>query len=408
MTKDDLSRHLAAGRQIAAIVTAFMLPISTSGQAIAVTIFIVLALATLDCPHFAATMRAPAAWLPVALFVMLVAGVLWSTQPFGLAIKWVAPYAKLLLIPLVMSAAFTPAQARDIGYGYLAACLIILMLSSASLLWPTGPWTWFKSPGVPFKDNAVQSECFALCAFGLALAAVKTWTQHRRRAIAMAVLALMFFADVFLIYISKTGVLVTVALLGLLFLHIEGWRNTALLAVPAILIMATALWLSAPAQKRLAEISTDMRSGAGGSESLSTGSRLDFWSKGAEFLKAAPLIGHGTGSIRSLYQSLEASRPSPYGEATPDPHNQFLHIALQIGLIGGAILLAMWAAHAWMFVGRDLASVMGFAIVLQNVLGSLFNSHISTVTQGMLYCLAVGLLGAVVRSSIAATPRPSP
>jgi hypothetical protein len=52
-----------------------------------------------------------------------------------------------------------------------------------------------------------------------------------------------------------------------------------------------------------------------------------------------------------------------------------------------------------MFLGRDFARVLGQAVVLQNVLGSLFNSHLSTVTQGMLYCLAVGLLGAVIRNA---------
>jgi O-antigen ligase len=29
----------------------------------------------------------------------------------------------------------------------------------------------------------------------------------------------------------------------------------------------------------------------------------------------------------------------------------------------------------------------------------MFNSHLSVVTQGMLYCLAVGLLGAVIRNA---------
>lgn len=43
-----------------------------------------------------------------------------------------------------------------------------------------------------------------------------------------------------------------------------------------------------------------------------------------------------------------------------------------------------------------MASTMGLAIVAQNFVGSLFNSHISQVTQGMLYALGVGLLGAVV------------
>ena len=59
------------------------------------------------------------------------------------------------------------------------------------------------------------------------------------------------------------------------------------------------------------------------------------------------------------------------------------------------LLLAMWIVHFMMFAHRDFVSVMGLAVVLQNVIGSLFNSHLSTVTQGMLYCLAVGLLGAL-------------
>ena len=74
---------------------------------------------------------------------------------------------------------------------------------------------------------------------------------------------------------------------------------------------------------------------------------------------------------------------------------------LQIGLLGGVVLLAMWAAHFRMFLHGDVVSIMGQAVVLQNFIGSLFNSHLATVTQGMLYCLAVGMLGSVVRDQLA-------
>src|SRR5712664_1056436 len=57
----------------------------------------------------------------------------------------------------------------------------------------------------------------------------------------------------------------------------------------------------------------------------------------------------------------------------------------------------MWAVHFSMFIGRSFASAIGQAVVIQNFIGSLFNSHLSTVTQGMLYCLAVGLLGGIVQ-----------
>lgn len=407
MTNTDLPRKLADARQIAAIATGFTLPFSTSGEAIAVSIFAVLALLTLDRPRLNATLRTPAGYLPVALFALILIGVLWSVQPFGGAIKWVGPYAKLLLIPLVMATAFTEKQALHIAYGFLASCVVILALSWASFLWPTGPWTWFKTPGVPFKDNAVQSGCFALSAFGLAVGAVRTWSRDTRRAIAMTVLALLFFADIFLIYLSKTGAIMATALLGLFVIHAGGWRRALIVGVAAAVVICGALLTSPQAQRRIAEINSDINASSNqttGGETVSTAARMDFWTKAIGFVKAAPILGHGTGSIKPLYQSMEATRPSPYGEATPDPHNQTLHTVLQVGAIGGLLLWTMWIAHARLFWARNFASVMGQAVVLQNVIGGLFNSHISAVTQGMLYCLAVGLLGALVRSARSEQP----
>ena len=413
MTPGSLSERLLVGRQMAAVATAAMLPVSTSGQAIALSIFVVLAILTVKREEWLATLVAPAAAIPVALYALIVIGMLWSPTPFA-AGGGVGHYAKLLLIPVAMACAFTPRQGLQIGYGFLAGCLVVLALSFLSffILLPA-PFR-HAMDGVPVKDNAVQSGCFALCAFALALGGVSAWVEgNRRRAAAMLILALVFLADIFMIFISKTGILMTAALVALFVVQTEGWRRSLLIATPVVLIAAIALWTSPPAQRRLAEIATDIHavdSGKGTSEAtLSTASRLDFWRKAVEFIEQAPLFGHGTGSTKSLYQSLEATRPSPYGEAVPDPHNQFFAIAIQVGLVGGAILLAMWAVHFSMFVGGSFACALGQAVVIQNLIGSLFNSHLSTVTQGMLYCLAVGLLGGIVqrargRSGIAENP----
>jgi O-antigen ligase len=393
--------RLLISRQMAAVATAAMLPVSTSGQAIALSIFVVLALLTVKPEQWLATIMTPAAAIPVGLFVLIVIGMLWSPTPFAPG-GGVGHYAKLLLIPVAMSCAFTPRQGLQIGYGFLAGCLVILVLSFLSFFILLPPPFSHAMGGVPLKDNAVQSGCFALCAFGLALGGVAVWvTGDKPRAVAMLILALVFLADVFMIYISKTGILMTAALVGLFVVQAGGWRRSLLIATPIVLIAVVALLLSAPAQRRLAEIATDIHAvdnGKGNSEAtLSTASRLDFWSKAVEFIEQAPLFGHGTGSTKSLYQSLEATRPSPFGEAVPDPHNQFFAIAIQVGLVGGAILLAMWAVHFSMFIGGSFACAIGQAVVIQNFIGSLFNSHLSTVTQGMLYCLAVGLLGGIVQ-----------
>lgn len=401
MRVKSLSKRLLIGRQIAAVATAFMLPVSTSGQAITLSFFVLFVALTVEREQWLITIATPAAAVPVGLYALIIIGMSWSPTPFAPG-GGVTHYAKLLLIPIAMASAFTPRQALQIGQGFLAGCLLVLALSFWSFFIPLPPPLRPVMDGVPLKDNAVQSGCFALCAFALALGGVRIWTEGTRgRASTMIVLALVFLADIFMIYVSKTGVLVTIALIGLFVVQAEGWRRLLLIAAPIALVVAVALLLSGPAQRRLVEIATDIRafdSNKGSSEAtISTASRIDFWSKAVEFIKEAPLVGHGTGSTKSLYQSLEATRPSPYGEAVPDPHNQFFAIAIQVGLVGGALLLLMWVVHFSMFIGRGFVGAIGQAVVIQNFIGSLFNSHLSTVTQGMLYCLGVGLLGGVVQ-----------
>jgi O-antigen ligase len=204
------------------------------------------------------------------------------------------------------------------------------------------------------------------------------------------------------------------------------WRTRLGVAILLVFAAAVAVTLSVEAQRRVAEIAIDIRamevgpsdakdakSATSEKATLSTASRMDFWQKSIEFIRAAPWVGHGAGSTKLLFASLEMDRPSPYGEAVPDPHNQFLAIAIQAGLIGGTLLIAMWIAHLKLFFGDTVPHLLGQAVILQNVLSSLFNSSLSQVTQGTLYCLAVGLLGALIRQQKEAfgdsekeTPRP--
>jgi len=396
MRKEEISRHLRNSRQAMAVATAFSLPLSTSAQAIAVSIFVVLAIATLDIKRFAATIRSPAAWLPAALFALILIGVTWSSEPLPVALKWVGPYAKLLLIPIVMMTAFSRKDGLQIACGFLAACTILLLLSWASVLWPGGPWRWFNGTGVPVKDNAVQSGEFALCAFGLAYMGLRLRSENRGRAALALVLAALFFANALFVNISKTGILMAGALLALFLLETQGWRRGVLIAIPAMLAIVVALSLSPAAQVRFKQFLEGTEPLHENHENISTAARLYFWKESRRFIASAPVLGHGTGSIAALYRGLDQSKT--FGNI-PDPHNQFLHTTLQVGLVGGALLIAMWAAHLALFWGGGALRAMGSAIVVQNILGSLFNSHLSTVTQGMLYCLGVGLTGALIWSA---------
>jgi hypothetical protein len=84
--------------------------------------------------------------------------------------------------------------------------------------------------------------------------------------------------------------------------------------------------------------------------------------------------------------------------ASENPHNQTFAVAIQLGLAGAAVLFAMWMAHLSVFRGGGFAAWVGLVIVTQNIVSSLFNSHLFDFTQGWSYVVGVGVTaGAVFR-----------
>ena len=115
------------------------------------------------------------------------------------------------------------------------------------------------------------------------------------------------------------------------------------------------------------------------------------------FVETAPIIGHGTGTIRQQFRNSLASQDGAAAAPTDNPHNQILAVGIQLGLVGVAVLLAMWIAHLLLFVrGAGLTAWIGAIVVVQNIVASLFNSHLFDFTSGWLYVFGVGVAGGMV------------
>ena len=115
------------------------------------------------------------------------------------------------------------------------------------------------------------------------------------------------------------------------------------------------------------------------------------------------MIGHGTGSTRGLFEQA-ATVPAGlrHAEVIPNPHNQTLNVAVQWGVLGVAVLYAMWLLHLLLFRGDGLANWIGLLVVVQNIFTSLFNSHIFDFHEGWMYVLGVGVAGGMVLKARAA------
>jgi hypothetical protein len=379
-----------------AVATAASLPWSTSATSILVVLWLIVLLPAIDWRRLAGERWTAASVLPVALVVLGVAGMGWADVSFAERAKGVEPFLKLLLIPLLFLQFRRSERGWFVFYAYLASCAVLLAASYVMCLLPgQDPSSIFF--GVPVKNGPTQSGEFVTCIFGLAWP-LKAALERRQWPLVLLLLLLLLLFLGNIIFVATGRTAYAVALVLLVVLAITQLRPTS--AVTLFVIAGSALagaWFSSPyLRARTTQIWTDLNKYEASGERNSSGERIEFWKKSIKFLQDAPAIGHGTGTIPSLFAESAAGKTGTAGVASTNPHNQTFAVGIQLGLVGVVVLWTMWIAHLLIFRGDDLAGWIGLVIVVQNIIGSVFNSHLFDFNQGWAYVIGVGVAGGIV------------
>jgi O-antigen ligase len=380
-----------------AIALAVSLPWSTSATSVLAALWLVTLIPTLDPAALRRVLWTPAGGLPVLLWAFGLAGVLWSDAPLVERLDALGAFHKLLCIPLLMAQFERSHRAPWLMAGFLASCGLLLILSFALALFPDLPWRKTAMRGVPVKNYAAQSELFTICAFLLAELARQRWQQARgAAACGLAAAASAFLINIYVIATTRTALVVLPVLLVLLGFRWLRWRGGVVAVAVALAFYALA-WVSSPFfHARVGTLMTEVADYNATNQRSSAGERLEFWKKSLVFVAEAPVFGHGTGSITEQFRRAAVGESGASAVVSSNPHNQTLAVAIQLGLVGVAVLFALWAAHLWIFRGATLAAWVGFVIVIQNIVGSLFNSQLFDFTHGWAYVIGVGVCAGVL------------
>lgn len=387
----DLSDGLAAA-------VAVSLPWSTSATAILIVAWLLALIPTLQRDALIDVMKKPAAYLPVALVAIAALGTLWADVAWAERSRGLSGFLKLLVLPLLFFHFRRSANAHWVLAGFLFSTAVLLLASTGSFVAPRFfLWAWAKTPGIPVKDYLIQAALFIVSAFILLYMAREAYFARRHAAALLyAALSAAFIANICFVATSRTALVTVPVLLVLFALRYFGWKGICSIAVAGT-VLASLAWVSSDyLRERLGRLTDEVRAYQTENAKTSAGERLEFWKKSAGFVAEAPLFGHGTGSVRSLFARAASGTGGASSLVSTNPHNQFLTVAVQIGLFGGLVLIAMWISHAMLFRGPGLASWVGLVIVTQNVFGSLFNSHLSDFGQGWLYVFGVGIAGGLM------------
>lgn len=389
----NLGRHAAA-------LLGFSIPLSVALDNVLLALTAVLWLASGEWRKKLDTIAAnPVALAALALFAILAAGLLYGVRNPGDGLRFLGKYDELLFIPLFVTL-FQEARMREIALRWFCAAMILTFLVAelVALGALDGSALLNRPPGYPgaFKASITHGLLASFAAFLFALLA---WRERDwpRRAL-FAVLALVAVKNVFLVSISRTAYVV-LALLVLYFFFILYRKRGLAIAGLLLAVLFAALYGGSPGfRERVDTVVADSgnwQSRWSSRESVTV--RQEWYRESLGIVLDHPVLGAGTGSFPRAYADAVAGRNLA---PTQNPHNEYLLIAVQTGLVGLALLLHLFWRH--LALARRLASPLethlAHGLLITIAVGCLFNSLLLDHAEGLLYAWLTGVLFAGLQS----------
>lgn len=396
----EWSMRLADGFVVAFAVA---LPWSTSASIAFSVLWLIAFIPTIDPAQLRRVVAAPAGGLPVLLFGLFVLGMLWAVGvPMAERLETVRATFKFLFIPLLITYFMRSERSHWVMLGFIGSCAVLMVMSWLALYAPdvASKFISLKSTGVPARDYIAQSNEFAVCIFLLAAVILVAWRESRRgAAIALALLCGLFLLNTFTIVTSRTALVVLPVLVLVFALRHFSRKGVIVVLVAAIGFGAVVGVLAPNVRESVTSLFSEVQEYKPEAIGTRAGERIEFWTKSIGFIANAPLLGHGTGSIRDQFRrvSVGNNKFTMQTMVTSNPHNQTFATAIQLGLVGTVVMIAMWLSHFLLFWrGSGFAAWAGLVIATQNIVGSLFNAHLFDFLQGWGYVLGVGVAAGVL------------
>lgn len=407
---------LDAASRVAVVLLGFSIAVSTSLSNVLVVVVGVLWLTSGDLrSKLHRIAENPAAWLPLVLFAWLLAGVAYTAIDPSECLRGASKYRELLYIPMLLTLVPPPstrlgglADVLDalrrrrldaVDYrtwsvaGFVAGALCELAASYGEWLFDVDWGFPTTTDHVVFKDRIIHNFLLAYVLFVLAHDTVAT--SRLRWRLGTAAIGGLIIINMLTMVQGRTGYLALVVLTVIFMLQKFGGRGIAYAAASLALLASLAYVGSATFRFRLEESLLQVQTSLGNrvqpSDARMTPEepRLRFYGQALELIRRRPFLGGGAGSFEHESAQLAAGAGVP---ATVDPHNEYLAIATQSGLIGLALLLAVLTAQ-WRAIQRlplpDRHLAQGMLALMAT--GCLVNSLLLGFTGGLFWAYFAAL-----------------
>ncbi len=326
---------------------------------------------------------------PVAITVLLyiglhIVGLLWSEDlVWGLQIlkkQW-----KLLLFPIFL----TVVKKEHVNYYIMAfIAAIFLKASKAYLVWlhiivlpPGSPFTTVGATHVTY--NPMLAIAIYIIIQNL------LFTKNHGIYLWPKIILLFYLSGNMFVTVGRTGQVAFFVLLGVIlfqsfYKHSKKKLIFGLVLIP--LLFGIIFNFNATFRNRINTAITEIQH-SDTKQITSMGCRMWFYQNTFKLLKTHWLIGTGTGDFPLEYKKIN-DVCSPSMPATDNPHNHYLLITAQFGIIGLSILLSIFVAQLTMaFRKKDRLTPLRQAFPIFFMVIMLSESYMQVHGTGLLFSL---------------------
>lgn len=318
--------------------------------------------------------------LAILLFFLFILGVLYSSANLPEALSYLKKYRELLFIPIVISLLRdNPIARKRCEIAFLSGCAILL-LTSYCMYFSIIPTAKF---GYSILFHITHNFFMSILAFYAAHKSVDS--QQKGFKFLWVIIFLLCVLNMFYIAPGRTGMLVFIFLMILFFVQRLSKVKLFFSLVVLTLLVVTAFITSKNFSSRSSLALKEIQSYEYGASRTSLGMRFDWWVDSVALIKEKPILGHGTGSFTSEHDKfISGSKVMK----TDNPHNEFLLIGVQLGVVGVIAFTLLFIAQLLCSFKLDKPDKM-FAqgVLIAMVIGCTMNSFLFDTHQGHFWAI---------------------
>ncbi len=374
-----------------AIIAVIAAPISTAVTSVACVVMLLAWVISGDVwRSLKVSASQPAGKMLLVFFTWLIISSLYADTSWANKITTLSSWKKLFYTFVLLGLFYQDQWKKRFIYYYLAVMSFAAVIAAS--LWLLDVYVrGAPSAGIVMTNHTSQSLAFVvavLCCIFL----LKEPLSLQKKSFLVGILILFIF-NIFFVSPSRSGYLALPVAVFFLMINLYGYKklpHTLGVMIVALLLVALT---SSTLQQRITLAWEENKSSQTSESLTSIGVRDIFRQNTLELIQQKPLLGYGTSSFKSVYSAHVATKYQDWrGESQADPHNQYLFVWLENGLLGLLLFLVYIYTAIRQGITQQPYGVIASSVLVAFASTSLFNSHFKTFPEGHLLAFFVGCL----------------